>query len=146
MRRIAARAVWCLAAAPAVAPAQTDHREPGQPVQLTVSAASSLTDAFETITHRFTTRHPNITVRLNFGGSNHLQRQIEELKSQLEAEQTKNKKPLSLKVSQKGGVSLYGIRRFPITFYLEEWRRILDMEGEIRNFLSEHEAELRKKN
>ncbi len=74
---MAVRVVWCLAVAPIGASAQTDHRERGQPVRLTVSAASSLTDAFETIAYRFTMRHPNITVRLNFGGSNHLQRQIE---------------------------------------------------------------------
>lgn len=74
-----------------------------------------------------------------------LKRQIADLKAQLEAEKSKGRKGVHLKVSAKGGVSLYGIRRFPVTFYLEEWIRILDMHDEIRTFLSEHEAELRKK-
>ena len=43
----------------------------------------------------------------------------EELNAQFDAERAKSEKSLSLKVSQKGGVSLYGIRRFPITFYKE---------------------------
>jgi hypothetical protein len=74
-----------------------------------------------------------------------LKKQVEELKAQLESERAKSEKSLSLKVSQKGGVSLYGIRRFPITFYLEEWERILDMEAEIRAFLAEHASELKKR-
>jgi hypothetical protein len=75
-----------------------------------------------------------------------LQKQVEELKAQLEAEKAKGKKSIQLKVSQKGGVSLYGIRRFPITFYLEEWLQILDMDAEIRAFLSEHQGELKQRN
>jgi hypothetical protein len=79
------------------------------------------------------------------GSDEDLKKQIDELKAQLDAEKAKGKKGVYLKVSNKGGASLYGIRRFPITFYLEEWTRILDMEDEIRRFLSEHEAELSKK-
>jgi hypothetical protein len=74
-----------------------------------------------------------------------LRQQIERLKTQLDSEKAKSKKAIRLQVSQKGGVSLYGIRRFPITFYLEEWNRILDMEGEIRAFLAKHESELARK-
>ena len=74
-----------------------------------------------------------------------LKRQIEDLKAQLEAERSKGNRGVHLAVSQRGAVSLYGIRRFPITFYLEEWLRILDMEEEIRAFLASHEAELARK-
>jgi hypothetical protein len=74
-----------------------------------------------------------------------LKRRIAELESKLEEEKSKGKKSIYLKVSAKGGVSLYGIRRFPITFYLEEWNRILDMSGEIRAFISDHEGELARK-
>jgi hypothetical protein len=74
-----------------------------------------------------------------------LRRQVADLKAQLESEKASAKRPITLQVSKKGAVSLYGIRRFPVTFYLEEWNRILDMEGEIRKFLEEHEAELSKK-
>ncbi len=69
------RVAWLLAAIVATfsgrSAAQTDS------VTLTVSAASSLTDAFESLSARFTDEYPQIIIRLNFGGSNHLQRQIE---------------------------------------------------------------------
>jgi hypothetical protein len=71
-----------------------------------------------------------------------LKKQIAELKAQLESEKASSQRSVYLQVSKKGGVSLYGIRRFPITFYLEEWNRILGMESEIRAFLEEHKAEL----
>ena len=73
------------------------------------------------------------------------QKRIEELEAQLAAEKAKQARAIYLKVSQKGGASLYGIRRFPITFYVEEWNRILDMESEIRAFLKAHEVELTTK-
>jgi len=67
-----------------------------------------------------------------------LRRENAELKS-------KEKKELRLAVSQKGAASLYGIRRFPITFYKEEWGIILGMSDEIEAFLAEHDAELSTK-
>jgi hypothetical protein len=70
------------------------------------------------------------------------QKRIDELEAQLAAEKAKQTRAVYLKVSEKGGASLYGIRRFPITFYVEEWNRILDMEPEIRSFLRAHEEEL----
>jgi hypothetical protein len=73
------------------------------------------------------------------------QKRIEELEAQLAAEKAKQARAVYLKVSEKGGASLYGIRRFPITFYVEEWNRILDMESEIRSFLKAHEGELTTK-
>ena len=72
-------------------------------------------------------------------------RQKEELEAQLAAEKAKQTRAVYLKVSEKGGASLYGIRRFPVTFYVEEWNRILDMEPEIRSFLKAHESELTTK-
>ena len=74
-----------------------------------------------------------------------LEKRIAELESQLEQEKGKSRQGIQLKVSAKGGVSLYGIRRFPVTFYVEEWSRILDMADEIRTFMSEHEGELKRK-
>jgi hypothetical protein len=52
---------------------------------------------------------------------------------------------LQLKVSAKGAVSLYGLGRFPVTLYQEQWERVLDMGDEIRAFLTRHDAELKKK-
>ena len=74
-----------------------------------------------------------------------LKRRVAELEGQLEGEKAKQKKATYLKVSQKGAVSLYGIRRFPVTFYQEEWDRILGMADDIRSFITEHEAELTRK-
>ena len=74
-----------------------------------------------------------------------LKQRIAELEGKLEAEKTKSKAGMYLKVSAKGGVSLYGIRRFPVTFYQEEWSRILDKGDEIRAFIAEHEGELKHK-
>ena len=56
-----------------------------------------------------------------------------------------NKKSLRLQVSQKGAVSLYGIRRFPITFYKEEWKTMLGMADDIKIFREEHDGELASK-
>ncbi len=74
-----------------------------------------------------------------------LRKRISELESQLDEQKQRARQGVYLKVAVKGGVSVYGIRRFPITFYLEEWNRILDMSDEIRAFLREHESELSKK-
>lgn len=52
---------------------------------------------------------------------------------------------LSLKVSEKGGVSVYGLGRFPITLYRDQWIRLLDMTEEIRSFMAEHDSELKTK-
>ena len=52
---------------------------------------------------------------------------------------------LSLKISEKGGVSVYGLGRFPVTLYKEQWTKLLDMAEDIRSFLHEHDAELKTK-
>jgi hypothetical protein len=52
---------------------------------------------------------------------------------------------MSLKVSQKGAVSLYGMGRFPVTLYKEQWTRMLDFGDEIRKFIAENEASLKTK-
>jgi hypothetical protein len=51
----------------------------------------------------------------------------------------------ALRVSQKGAVSLYGLGRFPVTLYKEQWVRLLDMADEIRAFIRDHEGELKTK-
>ena len=52
---------------------------------------------------------------------------------------------VSFKVSEKGGVSVYGLGRFPVTLYKEQWARLLDMADEIRAFIREHDSELKAK-
>ncbi len=74
-----------------------------------------------------------------------IQAELERLRRENEELKQRGKKEIRLAVSQKGGASLYGIRRFPITFYKEEWERIRGMAAEIKAFLSEHEGELKSK-
>ena len=52
---------------------------------------------------------------------------------------------VSLKVSEKGGVSVYGLGRFPVTLYKEQWEKLLAMADDLRAFIKEHDAELKAK-
>ena len=48
-------------------------------------------------------------------------------------------------MSEKGAVSIYGMGRFPVTLYKEQWLKLLDMSAEIRNFIAENDARLKTK-
>jgi hypothetical protein len=52
---------------------------------------------------------------------------------------------MSLKVSEKGGLSVYGLGRFPVTLYKEQWTRLLAMADEIRNFIRDNDSALKTK-
>ncbi|MEP7065875.1 MAG: hypothetical protein ABI889_07590 [Gemmatimonadota bacterium] len=52
---------------------------------------------------------------------------------------------VSMKVSEKGGLSIYGLGRFPVTLYKEQWTRLLDMSDEIRQFIAANEGKLKTK-
>ena len=52
---------------------------------------------------------------------------------------------IRMKVSEKGAVSIYGMGRFPVTLYKEQWLKLLDMSAEIRNFIAENDARLKTK-
>ena len=68
------------------------------------------------------------------------------LRAENEALKNKGKSaPVSLKVSEKGGVSVYGLGRFPVTLYQEQWVKLLGMADEIRTFLSENKERLKVK-
>jgi len=76
----------------------------------------------------------------------------EELKAEIErlrAENENLKKPArgqtSLKVSEKGALSVYGMGRFPVTLYREQWEKLLGMADQIREFIRENDAALKKK-
>jgi hypothetical protein len=74
-----------------------------------------------------------------------LKREIERLKAENETLKTKKAGVMSLKVSEKGGVSVYGLGRFPVTLYKEQWQKLLGMTDEIRAFIQENEAKLKTK-
>jgi hypothetical protein len=48
-------------------------------------------------------------------------------------------------VSEKGAVSVYGLGRFPVTLYKEQWAKLLDMAHEIRAFIKDNDAKLKSK-
>jgi hypothetical protein len=51
----------------------------------------------------------------------------------------------TIRVSEKGGVSVYGLGRFPVTLYKEQWAKLLDMADDIRAFIRDHDGELKAK-
>ena len=74
-----------------------------------------------------------------------LKAELERLRAENAALKTRTSRSVALKVSEKGGVSVYGLGRFPVTLYKEQWAKLLDMGEEIRAFLREHDAELKAK-
>ena len=62
-------------------------------------------------------------------------------------EQVDRRKPgeLRLKISEKGGLSVYGLGRFPVTLYKEQWARLLSHAVEIKQFLQDHDRDLKAK-
>jgi len=77
--------------------------------------------------------------------SEQMKEELERLRAENEALKKRSEKGLSLKVSQKGGVSVYGLGRFPVTLYMEQWEKLLDMSDDIRAFIQENEPQLKTK-
>ena len=69
----------------------------------------------------------------------------EELVAALEQETAKNEKQRVVKVSPKGCVQVNGIRRFPVTFYKDEWMQIFGLKDRIESFIQENDAALASK-
>ncbi len=70
---------------------------------------------------------------------------VEEATKLLEQAEQKRRGSLYCKVSQKGGISVYGLQRMPVTLYVEQWVRLLDFGDEIRQFIEKHDSELKRK-
>ncbi len=78
--------------------------------------------------------------------SDQLKEEIERLKAENEA--LKNKKSggtLTMKVSEKGALSVYGMGRFPVTLYKEQWNKLLSIADELKSFIKEHDSKLKTK-
>lgn len=78
----------------------------------------------------------------------------EDIKAELERlraenESLKKSKPargvLSMKVSEKGALSIYGMGRFPVTLYKEQWLKLMDISDEIRKFIADNDGRLKTK-
>jgi len=74
-----------------------------------------------------------------------LKAELERLKAENEALKNRGSKGISIKVSEKGAVSVYGLGRFPVTLYQEQWVKLLDMGEDIRNFIKENQGRLKAK-
>lgn len=76
-----------------------------------------------------------------------MQEELERLRAENEKLKTKKtvKKEITFKVSQKGAVSVYGMGRFPVTLYKEQWQRLLEKKDEILEFIKENEDSLTTK-
>jgi hypothetical protein len=74
-----------------------------------------------------------------------LKAELEKLKAENAALKSRGSRGVSIKVSEKGGVSIYGLGRFPVTLYQEQWLKLLDMAEDIRRFIQENEGQLKKK-
>ena len=77
--------------------------------------------------------------------SDDLKKELERLRAENERLKKGTSKGMSLRVSEKGGVSVYGLGRFPVTLYKEQWKKLLDMSDEIRNFIEANEGQLKSK-
>jgi hypothetical protein len=71
--------------------------------------------------------------------------ELERLRAENERLKNRQTRGVSLKVSEKGGVSVYGLGRFPVTLYKEQWTRLLDMADDIRTFIKENDSKLKTK-
>lgn len=71
--------------------------------------------------------------------------ELERLKSENAALKKAQSAGTRIKVSDKGGVSVYGLGRFPVTLYKEQWLKLLTMADEIRSFIAANEPQLKSK-
>lgn len=71
--------------------------------------------------------------------------ELERLRAENQALKKTSSRGLSLKVSEKGGLSVYGLGRFPVTLYKEQWNKLLDMAEDIRAFIQANESQLKTK-
>ena len=71
--------------------------------------------------------------------------ELERLRAENERLKQRGGRPTPLKVSEKGGVSVYGLGRFPVTLYKEQWIKLLGMTDDIRAFIQENDSKLKTK-
>ena len=74
-----------------------------------------------------------------------LKAELERLRKENEALKKEASSSIRMKVSEKGAVSIYGMGRFPVTLYKEQWLKLLDMSDDIRAFIAANEAQLKTK-
>lgn len=71
--------------------------------------------------------------------------ELEKLRAENAALKKTSSRGLSLKVSEKGALSVYGLGRFPVTLYKEQWAKLLDLADDIRAFIKANDTQLKSK-
>jgi len=71
------------------------------------------------------------------------QEELERLRAENEALKRRANRGLTFKVSEKGAVSVYGLGRFPVTLYKEQWERLLEVTNDLREFISQNADKLK---
>jgi hypothetical protein len=79
------------------------------------------------------------------GAEADLRAELERLRAENEALKGRTARATRLRVSEKGGVSVYGLGRFPVTLYKEQWLKLIGMADEITQFIADNEAKLKTK-
>ena len=74
-----------------------------------------------------------------------LRAEIEQLRRENDALKKTSAKGLSMKVSEKSALSIYGLGRFPVTLYKEQWTKLLGMAEEIKTFIQANDSQLKAK-
>jgi hypothetical protein len=77
------------------------------------------------------------------GSEDKMKSELERLRAENEALKKSKTKEITFKVGQKGGMSLYGLGRFPVTLYKNQWLSLLDAAEKIREFIGNHDHELK---
>jgi hypothetical protein len=81
----------------------------------------------------------------NWMSDEDLKAELERLRAENSRLKQRGSRGVSMKVSEKGGVSIYGLGRFPVTLYKEQWEKLLDMSDDIRAFILENTSKLKIK-
>ncbi len=74
-----------------------------------------------------------------------MRKELERLRAENQALKKTTSKGLSMKVSEKGALSIYGMGRFPVTLYKEQWLKLLDLVDDIRAFIKANDSALKSK-
>jgi hypothetical protein len=74
-----------------------------------------------------------------------LKAELERLKAENESLKSRRNAATSMKVSEKGALSIYGLGRFPVTLYQEQWTKLLAMSDQIKAFIAENKDKLKVK-